>query len=159
MGLQQHTAKAMNKVSLEEVNKGEHILRVKDLRRAIDGLSDDTPVLIERVEDVYFDGRDISGFHGILEDGTTGPLPEGTRSKDQWPVVLRDSDITRSMLEHNEKVRSGYFADRENFPTPHPCHVQIFEEHEFDEFRDQFSPAQCCVVDDAMKALYIRLHY
>lgn len=151
----------MNKVSVEEVNKEEHILRVRDLKRIIDkyGLSDDTPVLIERVKDVYFDGRDISGLHGVLADGTTGPLPEGTRSKDKWPVVLRDSDITHHMREHNEKVRSGYYADRENFPTPHPCHEQIFEENEFDEFRDQFSPAHCCLVDDGMKAMYIRLHY
>lgn len=151
----------MNKVSVEEINKGEYILRVKDLRRVIDGLSDDTPVLIERVEDVYFDGRDISGLHGVLADGTTGPLPEGTRSKDQWPVVLRDSDITRSMLKHNEKVKSGYYADRENFPTPHPIHERIFEESEFDEFRDQFSAAHCCLVDDdgTMEAMYIRLQY
>lgn len=153
----------MNKVSLKKINDNDQILRVGDLRRIIEqcGLSDDTPVLIERVEDVYFDGRDVSGFHGVLDDGTTGPLPEGARSKDQRPVVLRDSMLTHQMREHDVRVDSGFFDDKKNFPVPHPSHTRKNSQEEYDEFKDQFTTAEYCVVDNEgdLRALFIRLQY
>lgn len=151
----------MNAVTLEEISKG-HILRVGDLKRIIEkyDMPDDAPVLIERVEDVYFDGRDVSGHHGVLEDGTTGPLPEGTR-RDKWPVLLMESDISMHMREHNQKVDSGYYLDKKNYKVPPPRHDQHNSEEEINEFKDQFSPAHCATVipDKPKEALYIRLHY
>lgn len=70
-----------------------HYMRVCDIREflARHNPPDDAIVLIEQVEDKYFDGGcDISGYSGQLEDGTHGILPEGSRTS-EWPVVLHQS--------------------------------------------------------------------
>jgi hypothetical protein len=65
------------------------------------------------------------------------------------------------MLEHNEKVRSGYYRDRENFPDLHPDHETLFSDEQIKLSKNQFTVAHCCTVrsDSPNDAVYIRLHY
>ena len=140
-----------------------HHMRVGDLRRALANpeLSDDAIVLIEHVNDNYYEGgHDISGFSGQLEDGTYGPLPEGSRTE-EWPVVLRDGYWAHVMKEHNRKVDSGYYDDRENFPEPHPSHKIKYTDEEIRQAMTKFAPAHCCGVGgkNDKDAFFIHLHY
>lgn len=46
----------------------------------------DGKVLVQRVEDQYFEGCDISGMTGTLPDGSVGKLPEGSRAT-PWSTI------------------------------------------------------------------------
>ena len=76
----------MNEQTAEQMSaERNHCLRVGDIRKFLleHDPPDDSIVLIEQVEDKYFDrGCDISGFSGQLEDGTYGILPEGSRTSE-----------------------------------------------------------------------------
>lgn len=54
-------------------------------------ISRDGKVLIQRVEDKYFEGCDISGYIGKLPDGTYGRLPEGSKGT-PWETMKKDTD-------------------------------------------------------------------
>lgn len=62
----------------ELLNKTNHSLRMKDLRKFVEnnkGLSDDAPCIVERVEDSYFiprewhDGSTINGWDVLKVEG------------------------------------------------------------------------------------------
>ncbi len=142
----------MNDVSKDSLaERHGHYMRVGDLRKALANpdLSDDAIVLIEHVDDIYYErGRDVAGFSGPYR-------PE------EWPVVLRDGYWGWYMKDHNQKVDSGYYADPENFPEPHPEHQRRYTDEEIRQAMTKFAPAHCCGVggEDDKDVFFIHLHY
>jgi hypothetical protein len=74
--------------SEEAKNKYVHYLRVGDLKKELEKYPDDALVVSQRVEDRYYEGVDISGMTGTLEDGTTGILPSGSKSTG-WDTIKK----------------------------------------------------------------------
>lgn len=154
----------MNDIPMERlIERDGHYMRVGDLRKALANpeLSDNAIVLIEHVDDKYYEGGcDIAGLSGELEDGTYGPLPEGSRTS-EWPVVLRDGFWGMAMKDHNRKVDSGYYANPEDFPEPHPIHTTKYTDEEIRQVMTKFAPAHCCGVGgkDDKDVFFIHLHY
>lgn len=73
-------------------------------------ISRDAVVLIQRVEDKYFNGIDISGMYGTLPGGGVGILPEGSKSTG-WEVEELPS------LDHSgttQYFRSWCVVSRDN---------------------------------------------
>lgn len=55
-------------------------------------ISDDAIVVVERVEDQYYEGGvDISGIASFTENGFVESLPEGSRST-EWGVYVKKRD-------------------------------------------------------------------
>lgn len=80
----------MTKQRLEQYK---HHLRVSDLQDFIKehNIPGDAHVLVQRIEDEYYTGVDISGMHGEREDGTYGILPEGSKAVG-WEVYEKSND-------------------------------------------------------------------
>jgi hypothetical protein len=154
----------MNDVSKESLaERHGHYMRVGDLRKALANpdLSDDAIVLIEHVDDIYYErGRDVVGFSSPPEDGTTGVFPKDYHPE-EWPVVLRDGYWGWHMKDHNRKVDSGYYADPKNFPEPHPEHKRRYTDEEIRQAMTKFAPAYCCGVGgkDDKDVFFIHMHY
>ena len=66
-------------------------MSVGDLKKAIEGLTDDAPVLYQRIEDVYFDKHGWEGSSTYMPDGD---CPNGVAQYIQvfGPVRYKDED-------------------------------------------------------------------
>lgn len=131
----------------ELLNKTNHSLRMKDLIEFVENnkdLDDNTPCVVERVEDRYFeekewhDGRKISG----------------------WDILLKMGYHYHSSLKWNEKMRKeielrkvgeGDYGDDLN---PEEA---IFGEKELEEMKEQFYQPHCITTDKEI--VYIYSHY
>ena len=124
-------------------------LTVGDLKCMIEkyNLPDDAIVLVERVEDKYFEGGcDISGM-----SSANGILPEGSRSS-EWGVYLVDGENFYIAKKYNQDVKNGKWDD----DPPHP----IYTEEELKSFKDEFAPAWCCGPYGKEKDIFlIHMHY
>ena len=131
----------------ELLSKTGHSLRMKDLRKFVENnkeILDDAPIIIERVEDSYFQERP---WH----DGTT---------IGGWDVLKVEGYHYHSSLEWNEKMRKeieirkvveGEYGDDLN-----PCEA-IFGEKELEEMKEQFYQPHCITTDKEI--VYIYSHY
>lgn len=98
-------------------------------------LPDDAPVLIQRVEDIYFD-------------------------KHSWGVYLKESDTTYFARKHNKDIDDGKFLDKEQFPDFHISHITKTSEEQMKEYMDQYHPAWACAYyKDDKDILFISSHY
>ena len=131
----------------ELLSKTGHSLRMKDLRKFVENnkeILDDAPIIIERVEDSYFQERP---WH----DGTT---------IGGWDVLKVEGYHYHSSLEWNEKMRKeieirkvveGEYGDDLN-----PLEA-IFGEKELEEMKEQFYRPHCITTDK--EVVYIYSHY
>jgi len=78
----------LTKKDLERFRDSLTVGRIKEFIKKHD-IPDDALILIQRVEDEYFDGYDISGMRGA--DTKTGIYPEGSKSEG-WGVYLKKQD-------------------------------------------------------------------
>ena len=65
-----------------------HYMTVGHLKKELEKYPDDALVVSQRIEDMYYDGVDISGMTGTLEDGSTGILPHGSKATG-WDVIKK----------------------------------------------------------------------
>lgn len=131
----------------ELLDKTNHSLRMKDLREFVENnkdLDDESPCVVERVEDRYFQERP---WH----DGST---------IGGWSVLLKQGYHYHSSLEWNEKMRKeielrkvgeGEYEDALN-----PLEA-IFGEKELEEMKEQFYQPHCITTDS--EVVYIYSHY
>jgi hypothetical protein len=129
------------------LNKPNHSLRMKDLRKFVEAnkdLDDDAPCLVERVEDRYFEKRP---WH----DGTT---------IGGWDVLKVEGYHYHSSLEWNRKMqkeidRRGLGEEPEyGMENPLKC---IFGEKKLEAMKEQFYQAFGITTDS--KIVYIYSHY
>ncbi len=148
----------MNKITKEELlNSTAHGLTMKDLRRFINNnpqISDDAPVMVERVEDKYFNGVDISGMQG-----DSGVLPKGSKSEG-WKVLLVEgygywnaSQFNDKMYKEieNRKLGKGEYSEKLN---PKEAIVELT-----DDLKEQFFPSFCITKSTDDRLVYIYNHY
>jgi hypothetical protein len=99
-------------------------------------LEQDSLVLSQRIEDMYFE-------------------------KNNWGVVKKEGEHYHHCLEHNKKIDEGFYLNKEEFPDikgGEPFLNRISEE-EMEASKDQYHPIWCPVVYKDDKNLYLDLHY
>jgi hypothetical protein len=130
----------------ELLNKTNHSLRMKDLRKFVENnkdLDDESPVVIERVTDLYFEGS------------------EGNAKKiDGWAVLKKEGYHYHSSLEWNRKMQEEVDRrERGEYPEygmDNPLE-NIFGEKELEEMKEQFYQPHCITTDS--EVVYIHSHY
>lgn len=115
----------------------------------------DAKVLVERVEDIYFNGVDTSGM-----SSGNGILPEGSTAEG-WKVLPVKGYDYNMAKEFNEKM-SQEVLDRSNgkewqyerIENPEDYIVELT-----DDLKEQFIPAWCISKDEDDQIVYIFNHY
>ena len=151
-----------NKIPLtqEDLNRycGNGYLTVKRLKEFIKDLPDDGLVLVQRIEDKYYDGVDISGMSGCSTTGD-GIYPEGSKGEG-WRVVLKEGEFYHMAQEFNRKIRDGEFGDRRKYPSLDSDFMKEYTEDDLRLLMEEYSPAWSCVrYGDDKTNLYLDLHY
>lgn len=160
----------MTETTREELLKHrDTTLTVGHLKKIIEKYNypDDAIIVVERVEDRYYEGGcDISGFSGC-QTTPDGIYPPGSRSG-EWGVYLKGGDSYYQGLDHNARIDSGYYLDKEQFPElnapeSREKYAKFFEKHTDEElhlmqtqYTRVFSPA---VHKDEKEILFLNLHY
>lgn len=146
----------INKEGLDSFRKTGY-LTVGALKSFIEknNIPDDALVLIERVEDKYFNGIDISGMNS-----GNGVLPEGSKTKG-WGVYTKESYWYFVANEHNKKIESGVYLDKEQYPDIEEgsAFLKPYSEEELNDSKTQYHPAWCCVKYTDDNELFIDMHY
>ena len=153
-------------ISKEELKeKYEHGLTVGGLKKALEkcNLPDDGKVMIQRIEDRYYNGNDISGFRGC-DDTEDGIYPPGSRTSG-WGVYLKEGESYHSSISFNKKMREEV-ARRERGEEPEydkmedPLKFMCPEDEKtLNELKEQYTPAWCVVGYKDEEHLFIDLHY
>jgi hypothetical protein len=116
-------------------------------------------VLVERIEDAYFDGIDISGMSGQLKDGSFGILPAGSKSNG-WRVYLKKGEGWWQCQSWNDDIDKGTYLDAEQYPRMQGKELKKYTEDELLNSMTQYIPAFCCVkYNDEDDNLLINIHY
>jgi hypothetical protein len=147
----------MTPISKEELLKYKHHLTAGDIKKFIEkhNVPDTALVLIQRVDDHYFEGGvDISGM-----SSTEGILPPGSRSN-EWEVYLKRGENWWYADKWNRDVESGEYLDKEKYPNMKPENLKKYTEEEMVKFMERYYPAWCCVkYSDDDDILFIDIHY
>ena len=129
------------------LNKPNHSLRMKDIREFVENnkdLEDDAPVIVERVEDSYFQERP---WH----DGTT---------IGGWDVLKVEGYHYHNSLEWNEKMQEEIErrerGEEAGYAMDNPS-IYLFGEKELEEMKEQFYQPHCITTDKEI--IYIYSHY
>jgi hypothetical protein len=150
-------------IKLEELqSRFTDFLTVGKLKKALEKYPDDAKVLIQRVEDRYYDGNDISGMTGLLPDGTYGILPEGSKAEG-WPVVKKEGAAYHHALHWNEEMNDEVLrkiaGEEPHYSFDNP-QDRLYTQKQIDELQEEYSPAWGVVhYKDDPNNLYIDLHY
>ena len=123
---------------IEDLSKYEDYLTVGKLKKFLEEnpeLPDDSLVLIQRVEDKYYE-----------ENG--------------WGVVMREGYWYYQFLENNLRMEEEIFrrehGEEPQYDLEDPSkHITELN----DEYKEQYHPAWCCLKYNDDKHLYIDLHY
>ena len=121
----------------EDIKKYEHYLTVGKLLEFIKkyNIPEDAIVMSQRVEDVYFE-------------------------KHSWGVYLKEGYGSHSMRSFNEKVDSGVFDDKEQYPLMTEELKNKFTEEDIKSSMEQYHPVWSPVYyKDDNDILFLDLHY
>lgn len=126
-----------------------------------DDIPDESPILIQRVEDRYYEGVDISGMMGFRdENGELKPYPEGSKSTG-WGAYLKKGEHYHQVLWFNEEMRKEIERRKNNEESQYPK-IENPNDHIFElepEYYTQYHPAWCCVRYNDDNKVFIDLHY
>lgn len=141
----------MNKVTPEYIKqKSGHELTMKNLREFVNkntDLSDDTPVLIERITDFYFEarihaGKEIKGWPVLLNEG--------------W-IWHEQKNFIESLKQDIERRKTGQESDYPDLENPEQI-IKDFEDNE-DSFKEQFHTGWDIQRDKNNDLVLIYSHY
>jgi hypothetical protein len=154
----------MNKINKKDLYRytGNGFLTVGRLKEFLEkhNLPDDAPVIVERVEDRYYEGNDISGMPGCT-DTEDGIYPPGSKSSG-WGVYLKKGDpyhnvetINIRMKDEIRRRKSGEPGEFPGIEDPEK-HIQELS----DDLKTQYHPVWCPVFyKDDPDVLFLDLHY
>lgn len=98
----------------------------------------DGKILVQRVEDMYY-------------------------QENHWSTVKRGGEGYHYALEHNKKIDSGEYLDKEQYPKiqENDEFLKKYTEEELHNCKDQYSPVWCPVFysKEDPNNLYLDLHY
>ena len=156
----------MRKLSKEEVKKypKSGFSTVGDLKRFLEEhkIPDDAPILIERVEDRYYDGVDITGMSGC-KDTEDGIYPEGSKSEG-WGVYLKKGQTYWDIKELNDRMTKETQRRKEGKEPEYPKisdeDLEKYIADLDDSLMTQYHPIWCPVFyKDDPDILFLDLHY
>jgi len=137
--------KTISKEDLLEKSKRTHGLNMKELREFVEDnpdISDDAPVMCERVTDFYFNK---SEFRGQLIEG--------------WEVYLTRGMSIYNIEYHNKNMRQE-ILDRAAGKEPQYPGIENPEIMEItDEDMDQYHHSHCITADKEKEIVFIHNHY
>lgn len=128
----------MGTMTREELFKRNHHFTVKDLKKFLADnpeLSDDAVIVVERVEDVYFEKHgwstyQVKGYHW--------------HHHNKW----------------NEDIDSGKYLDKDQYPNMKEEHLIKCTEEDLERSKDQYAPIWCLSkFKDDHEILFINMHY
>ena len=123
-------------------------LTVGRLKKYLASLPDDGLVFVQRVEDRYYNGVDISGFSGCPYT-SDGIFPPGSKS-DGWRVLLKEGEEYHNGLKYNEAIMDNEYEEG----------LKPISEEDLNASKTQYSPAWCYVkYSDDPKNIFLDLHY
>jgi len=127
-----------NQISEEKLKNGfEFYLTVGKLKQFIEdnNLPDDAKVMIQRVEDKYYDNHN-------------------------WGSYLKKGEHYHYALQHNKDIENGKYLNKEEYPNINEDNLIPYTEEELKGSMEQYHPAFCCVYyKDDEDLLFIDLHY
>jgi hypothetical protein len=124
-------------IKLEELQRYRKsgFMTVGELKERIKDIPDDGLVLIQRVEDLYYE-----------ENG--------------WGVVLKEGEHYHYSKQWNQDLKSGKYEDEENYPNANPKLWEPIPDEDLELAKEQYHPAWSVVrYKDDLNNLYIDLHY
>lgn len=129
----------MNKITKQELlNSKSDKLTMKDLRKFVENntdIIDSTPILIERIEDKYFEDK---GWKVLLVEGWNYSMIKEFNEKMKLEIELR-------------KLGRGEYDEKLN---PEECISELT-----DDLKEQFFPAWCISKDNDNSVVYIFNQY
>lgn len=129
----------MNKITKQELlNSKSDKLTMKDLRKFVENntdIIDSTPILIERIEDKYFEDK---GWKVLLVEGWNYSMIKEFNEKMKLDIELR-------------KLGRGEYDEKLN---PEECISELT-----DDLKEQFFPAWCISKDNDNSVVYIFNQY
>lgn len=139
ISLEEDLKKLPREITEDELKNGyQHFLTVGQLREKLKGYPDEAKVLVQRIEDVYYE-------------------------KHQWGVVFKESEFTWQSREDNRKLTDGTYANKDQYPKLDVNKFRVMTERELRIYDSQYSPVWCVVdyewKEEKKKNLYLDLHY
>ncbi len=120
-----------------ELKEKFHCLTVGDMKKFLseNDFPDNAPILIERVQDVYYEK------HG-------------------WKVYKKDNEHTSFFRRQNENIKNGIYSDKDEYPNITEHILIPHTEEDISAAMNQYHPAWSCVrYNDDKDILFIDLHY
>jgi hypothetical protein len=141
---------AINKYNEDDLIKLKRngFLSIGELKALLKDFPDDGLIFVQRVEDMYFEGVDISGFGGcpFTDDGI---FPEGSKG-DGCKVLLKDGYHYKRACEFNEAIKDNEYEDD----------LKPISEKELENLKVQYSPVfQVERYGDDHSNIFLNLHY
>ena len=121
------------------------------------GVNLDAEILYQRIEDSYFEGSDVSGLSGTMEDGTLGVLPPGSKAS-PWKVVRKEGEAYMNAWRFNQDI-DGKYLDKRRFPKFDRSKYLPYSEEELEQLKAQYIDIHCAVRYHDDDNLYLDAHY
>jgi hypothetical protein len=121
-------------LSLDDIKKYKDHLTIGELKKIIANIPDDGKILIERIEDVYYENN-------------------------HWGVVLKEGESYLNAKKWNENIDSETYKNNIKYPNAENT-LRKYSEKELEAEKTQYHPAFCVsTYKDDDNNLYINLHY
>ena len=123
-------------LSKEDVLKYNHFLTVGELKKFLNehDLPDKSPVMIQRIEDVYYENHN-------------------------WGVFLKMGESANREIQWNNDIKSGKYLDKDEYPKMKKENLILSSEETIKNMMEQYTPAWSCVrYEDDKDMLFIDLH-
>lgn len=118
-----------------EKEKFKHYSTVGALKAFIqeNNIPDDAKILVERIEDMYYE-------------------------KNNWVAIRKKGEHYNYSQRENEKITSGEYADKEEYPNLKK-QPDLYTERELEDSKNQYNPVWCPVKYPDDNNLYLDCHY
>lgn len=154
----------MNKIKKEDLYRytKNGFLTVGQLKKFIEenNLPDNAPVVVQRIEDRYYEGNDISGMGGC-SDTEDGIYPPGSKAQG-WGVYLKEGDAYHNVKTMNVRMKEELTRRKNGEPGKFPRidDPEKYVQELNDELKDQYHPIWSPVLyRDDKDILFLDLHY
>lgn len=98
-------------------------------------LSDDSIIVVQRVEDFYYENNN-------------------------WSVYLKEGEHTYYCKQWNRDIESGKYLDKTQYPKIKEENLKPFTEEQIKQSMEQYHPVWSCVrYNDDKDVLFLDLHY
>lgn len=127
-----------SQIDKKDIKKYSHHLTVGQLKEFLDehNLPDDAIVMVQRIEDRYFENNN-------------------------WSVYLKEGEEFYYAIKWNKDIDSEKYHNKKDYPNmKHPEKLKKFSKKELEEMKDQYFPLFCPVYyKDDNDILFLNAHY